>query len=101
RQRWSLLVHERSGSAAGGLREALAAAGLPQTVSDEALPASAADPHLPAEPDPYSRFSVVYEATEGRSPADSARLRFASLHSGGTEHRVYRYALRGGGVAFV
>ncbi len=100
RQRASL-VHERSGSAAGSLREALAAAGLPKTVSEEALAAFAADPDLPAEPGPDSRFSVVYEATEGRGAADSARLRYASLHSSGTEHRVYRYALRGGEVAFV
>lgn len=100
-RRWSLLVQERSGSVAGSLREALAAAGVPETVSDQALAAFTADPDLPAEPDPESRFRVVYEATEGQGAADSARLRYASLHSGGTEHRVYRYAMRGGEVAFM
>ena len=100
-RRWSLLVQERSGSVAGSLREALAAAGVPETVSDQALAAFTADPDLPAEPDPESRFRVVYEATEGQGAADSARLRYASLHSGGAEHRVYRYAMHGGEVAFV
>jgi murein DD-endopeptidase MepM/ murein hydrolase activator NlpD len=33
--------------------------------------------------------------------ADAARLRYASLRSDGTEHRIYRYAMNGGDVAFI
>ena len=102
RSEWSLSVHSRSGEVGGDLRAALVAAALPASVIDEVTLALTDDPDLPADPSPDSRFTVVYEAMEGAGrDADAARLRYASLESAGTEHRVYRYAMNGGGIAFV
>jgi hypothetical protein len=102
RDEWSLAVHSRSGDVIGDLRASLAAAALPAAVVDEVIVAFTCDPDLPADPPPGSRFTVVYEALEGRgTSADAARLRFALLHSDGAEHRVYRYQMNGGEVAFV
>ena len=102
RDEWSLAVHSRSGDVIGDLRASLAAAALPAPVIDEVIVAFTCDPDLPADPPPGSRFTVVYEALEGRGTgADAARLRYASLHSDGAEHRIYRYQMNGGEVAFV
>jgi len=102
RHEWSLAVYSRSGDVGTDLRASLAAATLPAPVIDEAIIAFTYDPDLPADPAPGSRFTVVYEALEGPGiDADEARLRYASLQSDGTEHRVYRYPMNGGDVAFV
>ena len=102
RSEWSLAVHSRSGDVAGEFRAALAVAAVPAAVIDEALVAFACDPDLPEHPMPGSRFTVVYEALEGLGgDSDAAHLRYASLQSDGTEHRVYRYPMNGNDVAFV
>ena len=102
RRGWSLAVHTRSGDAAGDLRAALGATGLPAPVVDEVIVAFSHDPDLPRNPSPGSRFTVVYEALDGsRVDGEAAHLRYASLRSDGVEHRIYRYPLQGGDVAFV
>jgi murein DD-endopeptidase MepM/ murein hydrolase activator NlpD len=99
---WSLVVHRRSGVVTGDFRAALTAASLPSPVTEEVLAAFTCDPDLPDDPGPGSRFTVVYEAAEGTSlGADAARLAYATLRRDGAEHRVYRYAIDGGDVAFV
>jgi len=102
RGNWSLGVHTRSGDVAGDLRVALGATALPASVVDEVIVAFSHDPDLPLHPSPGSQFTVVYEALDGpRVDGEAAHLRYASLRSDGVEHRIYRYPLQGGDVAFV
>jgi len=102
RNEWSFAVHSRSGDVSGDLRTSLAASALPAPVIDEVIIAFTYDPDLPADPPPGSHFTVVYEALEESGiDADAPRLRYASLQSDGTEHRIYRYQMNGGDVAFV
>jgi murein DD-endopeptidase MepM/ murein hydrolase activator NlpD len=99
---WSLVVRRRSGVVTGDFRAALTAASLPSPVTEEVLAAFTCDPDLPDDPGPGSRFTVVYEAAEGTAlGSDAARLAYATLRRDGSEHRVYRYPIDGGDVAFV
>jgi murein DD-endopeptidase MepM/ murein hydrolase activator NlpD len=98
----SLALRTLSGQVTQGFRDSLAAAGLPRRVVAEVLASFANDPDLTPEPATGSRFTVVFEAIERPgAPAALASLRYASLRTGTTEHRVYRYRLRCGDVAYV
>jgi murein DD-endopeptidase MepM/ murein hydrolase activator NlpD len=99
---WALAVRRRSGSVAGDFRAALVDAALPAPVIDEVIVAFRDDPDLPAHPEPGSRFTVVYEVLEGAGVGTGTpHLCYTELRSDGAEHRVYRYPVKGGEVAFV
>ena len=98
----SVSLRNVSGQVDGDFRASLAAAGLPRPVVGEVIASFAHDPDLGPEPARGSRFSVDYEAIEGSGVArELASLRSASLRVGAREHRIYRYGLRSGEVAFV
>jgi murein DD-endopeptidase MepM/ murein hydrolase activator NlpD len=78
----------------------LLAAGILPNVAQEIRSVFAYDPDFPAKPPVGSRFDIVVEA-DPRAAAPAESLRSAIVTIRGREHRVYRYPIGNGLVAFV
>jgi murein DD-endopeptidase MepM/ murein hydrolase activator NlpD len=101
----SLGITTRKGKVTSDLAHALAKADLPQSVADDVMLAFAGDPKTPTNPEPGSRFTVVYETTKSGTSHSTghttAVMRYADLISHGQKNRVYRYETNDGRVAFM
>lgn len=89
-----------SGVIGTDFQASLLAAGVLPNVAQEIRSVFAYDPDFPAKPPAGSRFDVVVEADpHAAGPMES--LRSAIITIRGHQHRVYRYAVGNGLVAFV
>jgi Peptidase family M23 len=82
----------------GSLTASLRKIGVPATVIAEVCAAFHYDPKLPEHPPRGSRVQVVYTPAGEDGPA---RMQMAELTRKRHSHRVYRYELHSGQVAFV
>ena len=90
-----------AGLVGGSFAKSLRAAGVPAALVGGVVTAFQLDPDLPRVLPRDARFSVVYEGTPKRGSLENARVRWASVDTGGRIHRIYRYETRDGELALV
>ena len=91
-----------SGAVGKNFMVSMVAAGVPQEVAQRVHDTLLLDPDMPGGPPVGARFRVVYDAKPARARADEgSALQGVIIAVEGREHRLYRYPLGEGLVAFV
>lgn len=96
----AITAHSVAGIVGSNFEASLLAAGLSPNVAQDIRSIFAYDPDFPTKPPVGSQFDIVVEAGPG-GPGPTESLRSAVITIRGRQHRVYRYPVGNGLVAFV
>ncbi|MFN3076409.1 MAG: M23 family metallopeptidase [Alphaproteobacteria bacterium] len=96
----SARLYRRTLEVHSDLKKTLGHTSLPSSVSRDVLRAVRLDRSFRSKPSKGSRLTVVYEVSH-KPAGGEPTLRYASLQSGGRQHRLYRYPLASSEVAYL